>query len=493
MAAPIKTRFLSGSMWMVSWRWAQRGLGLISVVILARLLAPEDFGLVAMATIVVGLLGILSEAGVNSALIYRESIQDEHLDTGWTIRIIQHLLVALLLIPAAHLGAAYFNEARIVPVIYVLAASFFINGLENIGTIYFQRDLNFKKDFVFGFSHKLASFVVTIVLAVLLKNYWALVLGSVSGVLFRVVISYFMHPYRPAFSLRAFSELWDYSKWVMVFSLVRYTGRQADKVAVGGELSSVAMGQYSVAFELATLPTTEVVVPVSRALFPNYSRIAHQADVLKAAFLKTLGTTMLMTSAIGIGLASVAESFVHVVLGEKWSMVIPIVEWLALLGVLASANFLIRPMLMAVGKTKTMTVLETIQFLITVPIVFFAAAQGEVEMVAAGRVAAILIILPITYQVVMRYLDIRVLELFSMVWRPLVSAGLMAAVLFGMGDMGIGGYLLLLLVQVLLGAMVFLLSELMLCLLVGLHSTLEYEIISVLFSRLRLTQRFQRD
>jgi len=228
----IKTRFFVGSAWMIGWRWLQRAIGVVSVVILARLLSPEDFGIVAMAAIVVGLLDTLSSIGVVTALVQSPVMSDEHLNTGWTIRLIQRAVVALALLPAAHLGADYFNDERIVPVIYVGALTVFLGGFENIGVIFFQRDLNFRKDFIYGLIRKLVGFVVTVALAFTLRNYWALVLGTLSANVAGLFLSYAMHSHRPRLSLSRFKEIWAFSQWLLFSGIIGFIRRKADQAAV---------------------------------------------------------------------------------------------------------------------------------------------------------------------------------------------------------------------------------------------------------------------
>lgn len=470
---------------MIGWRWIQRSLGLVSVIILARLLEPEDFGLVAMAWIVVGLLEVFADAGVKAALIRHENPTPDHLNTGWTIRIIQRTVIAGALLPAAYLGSAYFDEPRIVPVIHLLAAMVFVNGFENIGTIYFQRELNFRRSVAYSFSQKLVSFCTTIVLAFLLKSYWALVIGSVAGGVYGVLASYVMHGYRPWFALNKFSELWGFSQWMLFVNVVKYGRLKADEIAIGGQLNGVAMGQYTVAFNVATLPTSEVVIPLGRALFPNYSRIAHDAALLKEAFLKALGSTLLFVSPIAVGLAVVSESFVAVVLGDKWLGVAPIVFWLALLGLFSSPNHLVSPLFLALGKTRLLAMLEVVQLCIMAPVAFVAASFGSVVLVAQSRVATMIVILAITYGILVNYLPVRFTELLAMVWRPAFSATVMAGALISADGLLHGGPFMELAGKVGLGILVYVVSQTLLCAMTGFRTSLEYELL------VKLTRRFR--
>src|ERR1051326_3694523 len=133
----VQRRMLRGSAWMIAWRWCVRGIGLVSTVVLARLLTPADFGLVAMAMLVVGLVEVLGEAGLNLAIIRHPDPTREHLDTAWTLAIGAGTAVALVLFIVAPLGAAYFHEPRAIPLIRFLALRAFVDGFENIGVALF--------------------------------------------------------------------------------------------------------------------------------------------------------------------------------------------------------------------------------------------------------------------------------------------------------------------------------------------------------------------
>src|SRR6185503_346011 len=150
-----------GSSWMVAMRWAVRGIGLISTMILARLLTPQDFGLVAKAMLVIGMLEIMAETGQRLAIIRHSQPTRGHYDTAWTIGLIVNGTLALAMFAAAPLAELVFHEPGAVPVVRILALRTLLNGLENIGTIDFRRNMQFGKDFQYNIITKLLSFAVT--------------------------------------------------------------------------------------------------------------------------------------------------------------------------------------------------------------------------------------------------------------------------------------------------------------------------------------------
>lgn len=437
-----------------------------------------------MAAIVVGLVEALTETSVHTALIQRKVINDDLLNTGWTVLIIQRLFVAIALLPAAHIAAVYFQDDRVIPVLYVGALSTLIGAFENIGIIYFQRDLQFEKTVRFRLTQKFIGFGFTIGFAILLRSYWALVIGSFAMAVSGLALSYALHPYRPRVSFSYFLELWHYSKWMLLSGIIRYIRVKVDQIAIGGRLDSTRMGQYSVAHEIATLPTVEVVVPMTQALFPNFSRLSEHPALLKSAFLKALSVTAIFTAAVGAGLASVADSFVFVVLGPKWVEVTIVVQWLAVFGFLGSLNGLYMPVFMAVGKSKMLAILDAILLVIVVPIIFYAASFEDIATVAAARVFSLFLVTPMIYFFISREIKTRITELVAAVWRPLVSALAMSVVLAAAGHMGLESVILRLAAQVALGAFVYLAVGFLLCKLVGFQDTVEYEVFTILRTKL---------
>ncbi len=192
----LGSRLMSGSVWMIAMRWSMRLLGLVSTAILARLLTPEDFGLVAMAAIAVGLVEVFSQIGVELALIRHPNPQRRHYDTAWTFNLLTGLILGGLMVLVAPLAAAFFEEPRVEPVLWVLAAAPLVRGAVNIGIVDFRRDLRFAKDFQYNFITRIAGFVTTVTLALVFRNYWALVIGTMAHGVYGLIVSFFIHPYR---------------------------------------------------------------------------------------------------------------------------------------------------------------------------------------------------------------------------------------------------------------------------------------------------------
>lgn len=419
-----------GAVLVVAMRWTDRLIGLVSTLILARLLVPEDFGIVAMASVVVGLIDTLLDLGVGSALVQNRDAAREEFDTAWTLRILQAAVAALAIWLAAPFAADYFRDPRVLDVIRLMALTILIGGFENIGIVAFQKNMEFGKDFQFFFFRRLAGFSVTMVLAFVFQSYWAMVVGALSGRLAGVALSYWLHDYRPRLTLVRVAKLWSFSQWVLVRNLGVYGQMQLDKFLVGRRTDATTLGAYTLADEIASMPTTELLAPLGRVLFPVFVKVADDAEKLRAVFCKAIGVQSLFALPAGVGLALVAEDAVLFLLGEKWRIAIPMVQTLALISVFSALSHSSAYLLLALGQVRLQAMLAWLQLILlaTLALVFFpeAGAMG----IAYVRLATTALGLFVFVAFVLHYVKaVRLSDFVAHTWRPLFATGAMALVL----------------------------------------------------------------
>ena len=251
----LGAKMARGAMWMVAWRLADRTLGLASTVVLARLLVPADFGLVAMATSVIALLELLTAFSFDTALIQNQRTERRHYDTAWTLGVVFGLFNGLVLVGFAIPASRFYAEPRLEAVLYCLAFTSLIGGLANIGTVAFRKDLQLGKEFQFQMTRRVIMVIVTVVLAILFRSYWALVIGTLVSSALGTVISYAMHPYRPRFSLAGWNDLIHFSKWLLLVNFLNFVQNRSVNFIVGKVSGAPSLGLYSIAYEISTLPS----------------------------------------------------------------------------------------------------------------------------------------------------------------------------------------------------------------------------------------------
>jgi lipopolysaccharide exporter len=429
------THMLRGSAWMIALRWAIRLTGLVSTIILARLLTPKDFGVVAMAMIVVGMLEMLNQTGQSLAIIRHGNPTREHYDTAWTISVMIGFGIAAAIVLVAPLTKIYFHDENSIIVMQCLALRAIMGGLENIGTLDFRRDLQFSRVFGYNFYSKLFSFVVTITLAVALRNYWALVAGILCRQFAQTVLSYVLHPYRPRISFSKASEIWSFSIWTFIRSLGGYLQNQVDVIAVGGATGASSMGHFTVAKDVASSPTNEIVLPMVSVLFPVMARYQKDPVQLRQLYLRVLGLASIIGASTGIGIALVAPDMVRLVLGQNWVSITPLVGWLAVSASIETLNS---------GAYTTLDVLGVPHFgarLQWLRVVVFAGAMFPVVYLTHDLVTLVIVRLVLTVLLIPpllivagRRTGITPRDYSAAFWRPFAAGGVMALAVWSMNQ-----------------------------------------------------------
>jgi len=458
----FRRKLATGASWMVAVRIVDRSLGLLSTIILARLLVPEDFGLVAMATSVLALLELVSNFGFDVALIRQSGADRDHYDTAWTFNALLGVSLAVGLLALAHPAARFYSEPRVAGVIFALGLAPLIQGLENIGVVTFRKELNFRAEFMWLTGKRLVALAVVLPLAFVLRSYWALVIGIVVGRLAGVALSYAAHPYRPRFSIAARHDLLGFSKWVLLVSILQFLLQRCGDLIIGRTLGSGPLGIYNISLEVASLPTTELVAPINRAVYPAFAKIANDRAQLKQEYLAVIGIIALFAVPAAVGLAAVAELVVPLLLGEKWMAAVPLIKVLALLGAVQFAHTNAYSVFLAVGRPAFQVRVHAIHVpLIVGLMIYLTAQQGIIGAAWAAAVSGILIV-PVSLGFIFRELDLRIGEFAQVVWRPAVAAAVMyvcvTALNARMHPLGLATEILQLLLLLCTGALVYIIT-----------------------------------
>jgi O-antigen/teichoic acid export membrane protein len=426
---------LRGSAWMIALRWAMRLIGVISTIILARLLTPRDFGIVAVAMILVGLFEMLNLTGQGLAIVRHEAPTREHYDSAWTVSVLIGIGIAISILIVAPFTKIYFHEPKSIIVMQCLALRAFLGGLENIGTVDFTRDLRFDRFFIYNVGTKILQFSLTVVLAFVLKNYWALVAGILVGQLSRTILSYVMSPFRPRLSFAKTTEIWGFSIWTFARSVAGYLQTQVDNIAIGGIGGAALMGRYTVAKDIAASPTQEIINPMVTALFPVMSKYRSDPAQLKRLYLRMLGWSAIICASTSVGVTMVADDFVAVILGPKWLDAAPLVGWLALNAGMASLLSGTATLLDVLGMPYIGARIQWLRF-IAFTILIFAVAyiSQNVITVAITRLVISTLFVPSVIFAVRHLTGVPTRDYLRAMWRPFLAAGFMALAIWALNE-----------------------------------------------------------
>jgi len=374
---------------VVGMRWCDRLLGLISMIILARLLVPADFGIIVMASLVVGLIDVLLDIGVSTALIHNQKADNEDYNTAWTLRLIQSCLTGIIILLTAPFVADFYDNHLVIDVLRVMALNVIIAGFENIGVVTFQKNMEFGKDFKFFFYKRLTGFVVTLIFAFTLHNYWAMVIGALSHRVAGVILSYRMHTHRPKLSLSRTTEIWSFSKWVLLRNIITYFDTQIDKFLIGNRTDEKVLGTYSVAHDVAAMPTTELLMPLGRVLFPTFAQKRDNQKTFTRSLSTAIGVLSLVAMPACVGLILTAEDAVLILLGANWIETIPLIQIMAISNLIFSLTHSGSYALLATGKVRLLAMLAGLQIILFLIMAILFFPQAETAEIATIRVLTV--------------------------------------------------------------------------------------------------------
>lgn len=331
---PLSAQVISGSFWVFALRILEKLLHFIRLIILARLLAPDDFGLFGIALLSMSCLETFSETGFEQALIQKKQDISQYLDTAWTAQLLRAAFLACLLFIAAPAIGAFFNSLKAVILIRTIALAVLFKGLTNIKTIYFIKEMKFNKQFAYQSIGVIAEFVVAVSLAIILKSAWALIFGLLVNHLVSLLVSYIIYPYRPrlSFDLKKFKELFGFGKWLLGSGILIFLVTQGDDIFVGKLLGVAALGFYQLAYRISNMPATEITHIISQVTFPAYSKLQDNLPQLREAYLKVLRVSSFLSFPVAGLIFILAPDFTRVFLGEKWMPMVGAMQVLALVG-----------------------------------------------------------------------------------------------------------------------------------------------------------------
>ncbi|MBT3067035.1 oligosaccharide flippase family protein [Rhodoferax sp. U11-2br] len=365
-----------------------KGLGFISTLIVARLLLPADYGIVAMATLTAGLIQAMLDFGASTALLRKGAVSQAEIDSAWSLRLLEGCAVGLLLLGVAHPSALYFKEPRVEAVMWVLAACMVISSASNIGFTLAQKEFNFSLQFRHNLICKSMGVVATVAAAFLLRDYRALVIGVVTGYASGCIMSYVMHPYRPRWNTTQIGEIWAVTKWLMLAGLGGFFLRKSDELIAARIGTTGEYGLYNVGADLGQLPTGELGPAMLRAFLPVLSSIQDDVTRTNQAVLKTLSAVNTITLPVGLGFAAVATPATALLLGAQWVEAAQYVALFALAGVVQFAASPLSTLLTLRGHTRLQNHIVWAEFAVFVLCSLVLVPQLHLPGLVWARIAA---------------------------------------------------------------------------------------------------------
>ncbi len=482
---PLRDTLVSGSIWMIALKWVLRLLGAINIAILARLLTPEDFGVVAMATVIVGLSKVFFELGVDYALIRDPNASVDDFHSAWTIRLLQSIALAGCLCLVAPFAENYYQDDRVAVILYILAVGIVVQGLTNIGIVSFRKELQFGREFKFLVSSKLLSTASAIALAFYFRSYWALVLGTVFANVIECSLSYVFHSFRPRLELTTWRKIWSFSKWILVLQVSNYFMAKFDRLLLGNAVPADQLGHYTVGIEISQMATTEVVAPVSRALVPGFAKLQVDEERLRKAYLQTLGATAILVMPLSLGLSMVAKDLVPLALGPQWFAAIPIVQLASIHLMFATLGSAASNISLVTGHIRKLAALSIIRAILFLSLFYPIFTAFEIPGVLMMKIAIGFCMTTALIAVVASTHSIRWSLIAKQLWRPGVASMTMVFSLSQLEPFIDSSPILALAINTFVGGVVYIMTLASLSFLFGGRQNLEFEIGSLIWRKLR--------
>ncbi len=357
-------------------RVLSRALGFASTLVMARLLVPADFGIIAMATSFSAAFDALSQIGLQQALLRREAEDEALHNTAFTLQLGRALITGAGIALAAPSVSHWFREPRLLPVLLVLAALCVISGCRNIGVVAFDRAMEFRPQFLIQAVPRLIQVPLTIGMGLWLQSYWALVIGIGLSKLLDLAMTYILHPYRPRLSLSGWRELTAFSLWTWAASLAAIVWDRCDPFVIGPAIGSDQLGIYLLGAELALLPVTELVSPAADILLMGFSMAQRQGARPIALALPTATALASLMMPLMIAVSVTAGYLVAGVLGPKWLPAQPVIALATWAGLFAPFSFVCQQALIAAGHLRANLAANTLASLLKLSVLSVVVAYS---------------------------------------------------------------------------------------------------------------------
>jgi O-antigen/teichoic acid export membrane protein len=420
--------------WLMASRLMARGIDFAALIVLARTLSPQDFGLISVAMTLIFIVEAVSELPIVQSLVRLDQISRSHLDTAFTIGLIRGGLLATVIVLAAFPFSWAYADARLVPLILFLALAPITRGLQSPAMVQYARRIDFRRDLIIEIVSKVCGFLVATGLAVTTHSYWAIAAGTVATPLIALLQSYAFAPFKPRISLSQWRSFAGFLGWASLAQALGALSWQSDKLILGRFISKADLGHFSLAADLSSVPEQVLVAPAMRPLMAGFVTMKESRDRIARAYQR-ISLTLLTIAAPGmVGLSLVADQLVPVVLGDHWVSSIPMLRWLSLAPVFVVWVSPLDPMAMAMDRTSIFLRQRVIEICIKIPLLLALIWSYGVMGAVIGRVVTNAIMMIVTMGFVRSLTGLSLRRQLAGPWRIALAIAAMATAILLLPD-----------------------------------------------------------
>ncbi len=411
----------------VAWNYASwlatKALVLVTTAVLARLLTPDDFGVIGFATVIVTYLAVMRDLGLGGALIHRRDDVDEAADTVFWINVGLGVVLTAVTAMIAPWVAAYFEEPAVTPLLRVLGLTFLVQSAGTTHLVRLQRDLAFSRKIIPDVAQAAVRAVAAVAAAMAGLGVWSLVIGQLAGVGASAALAWVVMPWRPRLRItrRLVRPLTRFGAPLLGVDVIHAVAGNLDYLVVGKVLGATALGIYTLAYRLPELLLLGVVSVANRVVFPAFASVQENLERLRRGFLDSIRYVQIVVVPIGLGLIVAADPIVRVTLGDGWLEAVPVMRILAAFALVSSSMVADGDVYKALGRPDLLAKVALIKLVLLVPALLIGVRHGLVGVALAHLVTTV-IAKSVRAVIVARMLDVGLRRLAA-TFRPSATAG----------------------------------------------------------------------
>lgn len=404
-------------------------INLMSTVVLARLLSPTDYGMISMVLAITAFAGLFRDLGLSTASVQRRELTDAQLSTLFWINVGVGCFLTVAVAAASPIVAWFYQEPALLELTLMLSTIFLISSLGAQSGAALQRSMQFGRRALANVMGGLCALVVSIAMAYLGRQYWALAWGTLAGALTTTLCLFGLSPFRPLAprTSAGLSSILKFGGHVTAFEFVNYFHRNLDQILIGRVWGAASLGLYARAYQLLMFPISNLRGPINAVAFPAMSRLKDEPAAFRQ-YYRRVTSVLAFTSMPLVSLLYVtSEPLVAVVLGPQWATVAPIFQSLAFAAFLQPVASLRGLVLLSTGNTGDYLRMGVINALGT-SVAFIIGLRWGPTGVAVGYSAATYMLLLPTLNLAFRRTSVQVGDFFVAIWRPAIASVAAAAI-----------------------------------------------------------------
>lgn len=456
----LKLKVLSGVKWTVSANIIKQVMNLVSIVILARLLTPDDFGVFAILMIFIGFLGMFVEMGSSAAIIHMDKISDKLLSSIFYFNVFSGVLFCILLFVLSGPISVFFENPEIEELLKWLSFTFVIGSFSGVQKALFSKKLEFKTISIIGTVTTFSSLAIGIVAAINGFGVYSLIIRTMADTILLTTLTWYISSWKPGlmFSLEELKKVFHFATNLTGYTFINYFSKNADNFLIGKFLGSSNLGVYNMAYNIMLYPLQNISHVFMKVLFPAFSLIKDDNEKFKRGYLRVIFFVALVSFPLMTGLMATSEIFVSVVFGEKWHNLAIILLIMAPIGMIQSIAGTTGSLYLAKGNVKTLFKIGSLNAIVAV-VSFIVGIPFGIEGVALSYLVANIIMLYPVLTIAWRQIDLGIKEGLSEIYPILLFSTIMGVAVAFLGknfEDIIEGQIVRLIAMVLSGIIIYL-------------------------------------